>query len=223
MHALRTPGLRARPHAGFPDGASGEGETTRHQMSPNVSLHCGMTHGRAPAPTARHSRRLLQPLRTCWKALSPGSLTLSKTRSSSCCCSLTIENKSSMAILLPHSCCKRHRQPEWTAAKRCSSSIRRVELRREAAAGIQQQPPASSSTKAMPHVEACAHHARRWPMCDVTAASAPGTAVQRASSRPSPEDLRSELPRPRLRAKNASDIARQPLTSCLICNGTELF
>ena len=152
-----------------------------------------MAHDRTPARIARHSRRLSQPLCPRWKALSSASLTLSTKRRSSCCCSLTIENKSSMAILLPHSCCKRHRQPEWTAAKRCSSGIRRVELRREAAAGIQQQPPASSSTKAMCHVEACAHHARRWPMCDGTVALAPGAAVHRASSTPSHENRRSEL------------------------------
>ena len=29
---------QALPAAGFPDGASGEGETTRHQMAPNVQL-----------------------------------------------------------------------------------------------------------------------------------------------------------------------------------------
>ena len=63
--------------------------------------------------------------------------------------------------------------------------------------------------KALHHVEACAHHARRWPMCDVAAALAPGAAVQRASSTRSPEDLRSERPRPRPKAKKASDIARQ--------------
>ena len=176
-----------------------------------------MAHDRTPARIARHSRRLSQPLCPRWRALSSASLTLPTTRRSSCCCSLTNENKGSRAILLPHSRCKQHRQPEWTAAKRCSSSIRRVELRREAAAGIQQQPPASSSTKAMPHVEACAHHARRWPMCDVTVASAPGTAVKRASSTPSPEDPRSELPRPRPKAKNARDIARQPRRYRLVC------
>ena len=99
------------------------------------SLHCRMTHGRTPASTARHSRRLLQPLRTCWKPLSPGSLTLSKTRSSACCCSCSIVTQGSRAILLPHSIRKRPRQPESTAANSCSSSIRRGEIRREAAAG----------------------------------------------------------------------------------------
>ena len=100
--------------------------------------------GRTPARTARHSRRLLQPLRTRWKALSKGSLTLSKTCSSSCCCLCSIVTRGSRAILLPHSRCKQHWQPEWTAAKRCSSSVGRDEIRREAAAGIQQQQPASS-------------------------------------------------------------------------------
>ena len=38
-------------------------------------------------------------------------------------------------------------------------------------------------------------------------------AVQRASSTPSPEDWRSELPRPRPKEKNASGIARQK-TGC---------
>ena len=174
-----------------------------------TAVHCRMSHDRTPAPTARHSLRLLQPLRMRWRALSPGSLTLSTTRSSFCCCSLTIENKSSTAILLPHSIRKRHRQHESSAAKSCSSSIRRDEVRREAAAGIQQQQPASSITKALHHVEACAHHARRWPMCDVTVALAPGASVQRAPSTPSPEDWRNELPRPRPKEKNASGIARQ--------------
>ena len=103
----------------------------------------------------------------------------SKTCSSSCCYPCSTVNKGSRAILLPHSGCKQHWQPEWTAAKRCSSSVGRDEIRREGAAGIQQQQPASSSTKALCHVEACAHHARRWPMCDVTVALAPGAAVLR--------------------------------------------
>ena len=100
-----------------------------------TAVRCRMSHGRTPARIARRSRRLLQPLRTRWRALSPGSLTLSTTRSSFCCCSLTNENKSSIAILWPHSLCKRHLQPESPAAKSWSSSIHRDELRRQAAAG----------------------------------------------------------------------------------------
>ena len=99
-----------------------------------TAVRCRMSHGRTPARIARRSRRLLQPLRTRWRALSPGSLTLSTTRSSFCCCSLTNENKSSIAILWPHSLCKRHLQPESSAAKSWSSSIHRDELRRQAAA-----------------------------------------------------------------------------------------
>jgi len=99
-----------------------------------TAVRCRMSHGRTPARIARRSRRLLQPLRTRWRALSPGSLTLSTTRSSFCCCSLTNENKSSIAILWPHSLCKRHLQPESPAAKSWSSSIHRDELRRQAAA-----------------------------------------------------------------------------------------
>ena len=124
-----------------------------------TGVHCRKTHDRTPARIARRSRRLSQPLRPRWRALSTGSLSFQTTRSSSRCCSLTNANTGSRAILLPHSRCNQHRQPEWRAAKRCSSSIRRVELRREAAAGIQQQQPASSSTKPMHHVDACAHHA----------------------------------------------------------------
>jgi len=168
-----------------------------------------MAHDHTPARIARRSRRPLQPLRPRWRALSPGSLTLPTTRSCSRSCSLTNENKCSTAILLPNSARKRPRQHESTAAKSWSSSIRRDETRREAAAGIQQQQPASSSTNAMHHVEAGAHHARRWPTCDVMVALAPGTAAQRASSTPSHEDLRSERPRPLPKAKKASDIARQ--------------
>jgi len=183
-----------------------------------TAVHCRMSHGRTPARTARRSRRLLQPLRPCWRALSPGSLTLPTTRSCSRSCSLTNENKCSTAILLPNSARKRPRQHESTAAKSWSSSIRRDETRREAAAGIQQQQPASSSTNAMHHVEACAHQARRWPTCDVTVALAPGTAAQRASSTPRPEDLRSERPRPRPKAKKASDIARQTQSRAPKCS-----
>ena len=100
-----------------------------------TAVRCRMSHGRTPARIARRSRRLLQPLRTRWRALSPGSLTLSTTRSSFCCCSLTNENKSSIAILWPHSLCKRHLQPESPAAKSWSSSIHRDELRQYRALG----------------------------------------------------------------------------------------
>jgi hypothetical protein len=100
--------------------------------------------------------------------------------------------------MLPHSARKRPRQHESTAAKSCSSSIRRDETRREAAAGIQQQQPASSSTKAMCHVEGCAHHARRWRMCDAIVALAALTAVHRTVSTLSHESRRGELHRPQL-------------------------
>ena len=100
-----------------------------------TAVRCRMSHGRTPARIARRSRRLSQPLRPRWRALSTGSLTFQTTSRSSCCCSLTNENKCSTAILLPHSIRKRPRQPESTAAKSCSSSIRRDEIRREAAAG----------------------------------------------------------------------------------------
>jgi len=126
-----------------------------------TAVHCRMSHGRTPARTARRSRRLLQPLRPRWRALSQGSLTSSPTRSSSRCCSLTNENKCSTAIMLPHSACKRPRQHESTAAKSCSSSIRRDEIRREAAAGdcSSSRHPAASKHCTMSRV--CAHHARR--------------------------------------------------------------
>ena len=112
------------------------------------------------------------------------------------------------------SCCRTASANGRGSAKSSSSSIRRDKIRREAAAGIQQQQPASSSTNAMHHVEAGAHHARRWPTCDVMVALAPGTAAQRASSTPSHEDLRSERPRPLPKAKKASDIARQESRGC---------
>ena len=113
-----------------------------------------------------------------------------------------------MAILLPHSICKLPLQPESTAAKRCSSSIGRVELRREAAAGDCSSSRHPAAPKQCAMSMACAHHARRWRMCDVTVALAAG-AVHRAWSTPSHENRRSELHRPRPKAKNATDIARQ--------------